>query len=111
MHDMRLVPLLSVIRALKRQLPAGRLVLRVFVFKRSPGNPQPIPDLACVQTPLPLVKISSTEGRGVLYTGYTRPSSGEFCNPVLEYTPQMSSYPTVKILQKLPRFYVSLLLM
>ena len=64
MHDMRLVPLLSVIRALKRQLPAGRLVLRVFVFKRSPGNPQPIPDLACVQTPLPSVKISSTEGRG-----------------------------------------------
>ena len=110
MHDMRLVPLLSVIRALKRQLPAGRLVLSVFVFKRSPGNPQPIPDLACVQTPLPPVQISSTEGRGVLYTGYTRPSSGEFCNPVLEYTPPppMSSYPTVKILQKLPRFYVSL---
>ena len=116
MHDMRVVPLLSVIRVLTRQLPAGRLVLRAFVFKRSPGNPQPIPDLACVQTLLPSVKISSTEGRGVLYTGYTRTRSGEFCNPILEHTPPLpapngSSYARVKILQKLQRFYISLLLM
>ena len=64
----------------------------------------------CTDSP-PLSKNQFYWGEGVLYTGYTRPSSGELCNPILEYTPKIFSYPRVKILQKLQRFYVSLLLM
>ena len=31
---------------------------------------------------------------------YTRASSSEFCYPILDYTPQISSYPRVAVFQK-----------